>query len=66
MAGLNPGASQFFIFCAITLTNALVAGAIFGLIGAIAPNVTVGNILVHKCCFFFLIFFSFFLSRFLL
>jgi ABC-type multidrug transport system permease subunit len=62
MAELNPRADRFFIFIAVCLCNALVAGSLYALIGSLAPNVTVGNILVPTVTVFFFLFAGFFIS----
>jgi hypothetical protein len=62
MAELNPGVTRFFTFIAICVCSALVAGSLFALIGSLAPNVTVGNILVPVITVFFFLFAGFFIS----
>lgn len=46
MAGLNPIAGRFFILLGIMIMNSLCAGALFSLIGSLAPNVDVANVMV--------------------
>ena len=62
MSGLNRGAQQFFTFLAIVILNALCAASIFNLVGALAPNVMVGNILVPVITVLFFLFAGFFIS----
>lgn len=62
MAQLNGSAERFFLYFAIVIVNALVASAIFGLIGSVAPTPTVGNILVPVVTVLFFLFAGFFIS----
>lgn len=60
MANLRPTAVAFFTFEAIVICNVLVAGSLYSLIGALAPNEMVGNIFVPLVTVLFFLFAGFF------
>lgn len=62
MANLNPAAERFFTMFGIVVSQAFCVGGLIALIGAVSPNITVGNILVPVVLVLFFLFAGFFVN----
>ena len=62
MAELNSAADRYFLYLAIIISTGIAAGGLYNLIGALSPNITVGNILVPVVTVLFFLFAGFFIN----
>ncbi len=62
MAGLNPDASAFFTLIGTTILNALVAGSLFTMVGALSPEPLVANVMSFVSAVIFMLFSQFLVS----